>query len=209
VPTSQCHQGPPPGLLGDDRLRPIWQDARCTSPERVATLIDAWRGGGSYVGSMGQLLCHGGQRSGGACCLIFVAMSINPEVIIRNTTHKNRLNMLSVSPRFSWHAVSRLSEIQPLERLALSGLSSGLSRQPSSSGLCSRNQSRRELYRIDVPRLGRHAVLPRGSYRGDFSDFRTCRGALHRGYWNRCFIRVPYFGAWLIVIGVYEDQTRR
>ena len=36
---------------------------------------------------------------GGAAALaglIFVAMSINPEVIIRNTTHKNRaINMLS------------------------------------------------------------------------------------------------------------------
>ena len=67
--------------------------------------------------------------------LIFVAMSINHEIILRETTHKNRaINMLTASLQFSWHAVLRLLEINILECSALSGLFSGSSQQASSSG---------------------------------------------------------------------------
>ena len=93
-----ARMGPSPGLLADDRLR--LNLARCEDgigPERVATLIDTRERGLDFMlDRWDNFFVMVGSGSAALAGLIFVAMSIKPEGIIRNTTHKNRaINMLS------------------------------------------------------------------------------------------------------------------
>jgi hypothetical protein len=73
--------------------------------------------------------------------LIFVAMSINHEIIFRNTTHKNRaINMLTgftaifMASGIALIGNQYLGVLGTLACSALSGLSSGSSQRSSSSG---------------------------------------------------------------------------
>jgi len=144
--------------------------------------------------------------------LIFVAMSIKPEVIIQNTTHKNRaINMLSgftavfmacgfalignQSPRalgFEWLVLWLIATAIFIKGYAVA-IKAGVS-----------------FIGLNAPRLGGGTLC----YLAEVLAAMFLILGYAAGLYIAAVATVVLFaflisGAWLLVIGVYEDQTRR
>jgi hypothetical protein len=143
--------------------------------------------------------------------LIFVAMSIKPEVIIRNTTHKNRaINMLSGFTAVFMACSFALIGNQNLRTLGFEWLALWLMATAIFiRGYVVAIRAGVSFIGLNVPRLGG----------GTLCYFAEIIGAalLILGYTAGLYIAaigtVVLFaflisGAWLLIIGVYEDQTR-
>ena len=151
---------------------------------------------------------------GGAAALaglIFVAMSINPEGIIRNATHKNRaINMLSGFSAIFMACGLALIEKQSLGALGLEwlvlwliatfifvrGYIVAIRKGMSSIGL-------------NLPRLGGGTLC----YLAEVVGAVLLILGYEAGFYVAAVATIVLFaflisGAWLLIIGVYEDQTK-
>jgi len=151
---------------------------------------------------------------GGAAALaglIFVAMSINPEGIIRNATHKNRaINMLSGFSAIFMACGLALIEKQSLGALGLEwlvlwliatfifvrGYIVAIRKGMSSIGL-------------NLPRLGGGTLC----YLAEVVGAALLILGYEAGFYVAAVATIVLFaflisGAWLLIIGVYEDQTK-
>ena len=144
--------------------------------------------------------------------LIFVAMSINPEVIIRNTTHKNRaINMLSGFTAVFMACSCALIGNQSLRALGLEWLFLWLiATVVFIRGYAIAIRAGVSFIGLNVPRLGGGTLCYLAEVIGAI--------LLVLGYAAGLYIAaigtVVLFaflisGAWLLIIGVYEGQTRR
>lgn len=144
--------------------------------------------------------------------LIFVALSINPEAIIRNTTHKNRaINMLSGFSAIFMACGLALIDNQPLQALGaewlvlwviatfifVRGYVVALRAGMSSIGLT-------------APRLGGGTVCYLGEVAGSLLLIMGNRA----GFYVAALASIVLFaflisGAWLLIAGAYEDRAKQ
>ena len=144
--------------------------------------------------------------------LIFVALSINPEAIIRNSTHKNRaINMLSGFSAIFMACGLALIENQSLEALGLEwlflwliamfifvrGYVIAIRESMSSIGL-------------NAPRLGGGTMC----YLAEVIGAVFLILGYDSGLYIAAIATIALFaflisGAWLLIIGVYEGQTKQ
>lgn len=152
---------------------------------------------------------------GGAAALaglIFVAMSINPEVIIRNSTHKNRaINMLTgFSAIFMACSFALIGRQYPLALgfewlflwliatvIFVRGYAIAIRSGMSSIGLT-------------VPRLAGGTLCYLAEVTGAILLILGHSAGLYiAAVGSIVLFAFLISGAWLIIIGVYEDQTKR
>jgi hypothetical protein len=143
--------------------------------------------------------------------LIFVAMSINPEVIIQNTTHKNRaINMLSGFTAVFMACSFALIGNQNLralgfEWLVLWVIATGVFIR----GYAVAVRAGVSLIGLNVPRLGGGTLC----YLAEVVGAVLLILGYGAGIYVAAFGVVVLFaflisGAWLLIIGAYEDRTK-
>ena len=144
--------------------------------------------------------------------LIFVAMSINPEIIIRNKTHKNRaINMLSGFTAIFMASSFALIGSQNLLSIGLEWLGLWLiATAIFIRGYVMAIKSGMSSIGLNLPRLGGGTIC----YLAEVISAIF----LIRGYTSGLYIAsvamVILFaflisGAWLLMIGIYEDRAKR
>jgi hypothetical protein len=150
---------------------------------------------------------------GGAAALaglIFVAMSINPEIIIRNSTHKNRaINMLTGFSAVFMACSLALIGGQRLEALGLEWLILWLvATFIFVRGYVVALRSGMSSIGLNTPRLAGGTLCYIAQVVGAILLIRG-DGA---GFYVAAIATIVLFaflisGAWLLIIGVYEDQN--
>jgi hypothetical protein len=150
---------------------------------------------------------------GGAAALaglIFVAMSINPEVVIQNSTHKNRaINMLSGFSAVFMACSFALIGHQPLEMLGLEWFFLWLiATVIFIRGYVVAIRSGKSSIGLNTPRLAGGTMC----YFAELISSIFLILGHGVGLYIAAIASVILFaflisGAWLLIIGVYEDQT--
>ena len=152
---------------------------------------------------------------GGAAALaglIFVAMSIKPEVIIRNSTHRNRaINMLSgFSAIFMASGFALIANQSPLalgiEWLILWLISTFIFVR----GYVVAIRAGMSSIGLTAPRLGGGTLC----YLGEVAGSALLVLGNSAGFYVAAISSIVLFaflisGAWLLIVGVYEDQAKR
>jgi hypothetical protein len=143
--------------------------------------------------------------------LIFVAMSINPEVIIRNTTHKNRsINMLSGFTAVFMACSFAFIGNQDLRALGFEWLALWLiATVIFVRGYAVAIREGASFIGLNVPRLGGGTLC----YLAEVIAAIFLILGYTAGLYIAAIGTVVLFaflisGAWLLIIGVYEDQTK-
>lgn len=152
---------------------------------------------------------------GGAAALaglIFVAMSINHEIIIRNTTHKNRaINMLSGFTAIFMASSIALVGTQPLCALAVEWLVLWI----IATGIFIRGyvvaiRSGMSFIGLNVPRLAGGTLCYLAEIVGAILLILKYSAGLYIAAIGIVILFAFLIsGAWLLMIGIYEDRTRR
>ena len=153
-------------------------------------------------------------EGGGAAALaglIFVAMSINPEIIIQNKTHKNRaINMLSgftavfMACSFALIANQRL-RVLGFEWLALWIIATAIFIR----GYVVAIRAGVSFIGLNAPRLGGGTLCYLGEVLGAiFLVLGYPAGLYIAAVATNVLFVFLISGAWLLIIGVYEGQTR-
>lgn len=152
---------------------------------------------------------------GGAAALaglIFVAMSINHEIIIRNTTHKNRaINMLSGFTAIFMASSIALIGSQPLCALGVEWLLLWLiATIIFVRGYVVAIRSGMSFIGLNVPRLAGGTIC----YLAEIIGAILLILKYGSGLYIAAIGIVVLFaflisGAWLLMIGIYEDRTKR
>jgi hypothetical protein len=143
--------------------------------------------------------------------LIFVAMSINPEVIIRNTTHKNRaINMLSGFTAVFMACGFVLVPNQHIRALGFEWLVLWLiAAVIFIRGYAVAIRAGVSLIGLNVPRLGGGTLCYLAEVAGAiFLILGYDAGLYIAAVGIIILFAFLISGAWLLIIGVYEDQTR-
>jgi hypothetical protein len=151
---------------------------------------------------------------GGAAALaglIFVAMSINPEVIIQNTTHKNRaINMLTGFSAVFMACSFALIGRQYLAALGVEWLFLWLGATVIFiRGYVVAIRSGESSIGLNIPRLAGGTIC----YLAEVAGAILIILGYDAGFYISAIATVILFaflisGAWLLIIGVYEDQTK-
>jgi hypothetical protein len=143
--------------------------------------------------------------------LIFVALSINPEAIIRNTTHKNRaINMLSGFSAIFMACGLGLIEGQSLTALGLEWLFLWLiATFIFVRGYVVAIRARMSSLGLSLPRLGGGTVC----YLAEVVAAVLLIVGDSRGFYVAAVATMVLFaflisGAWLLITGIYEDQAK-
>lgn len=152
---------------------------------------------------------------GGAAALaglIFVAMSINPETIIRNPTHKNRaINMLTGFSAIFMASGFELIGDQYLEVLGVEWLLLWLvATIIFVRGYVVAIRSGTSSIGLTAPRLAGGTMC----YIAEIAGAVFLMLGYRRGLYIAAAAIIVLFaflisGAWLLIIGIYEDQARR
>lgn len=152
---------------------------------------------------------------GGAAALaglIFVAMSINPEVIIQNSTHKNRaINMLTGFSAIFMACSFALIGHQYLEALGLEWLFLWLvATVVFIRGYVIAIRSGMSSIGLNMPRLAGGTMC----YLGQVIGAVLLILGRSAGLYIAAVASIVLFaflisGAWLLIIGVYDDQTKQ
>ena len=138
-------------------------------------------------------------------------MSINPEVIIRNTTHKNRaINMLSGFTAVFMACGFALIGNQPLRALGFEWLVLWLiATAIFIRGYVVAIKAGVSFIGLNVPRLGGGTLCYLAEViAAIFLIFGHAAGFYIAAVGTVVLFAFLISGAWLIVIGVYEDQTK-
>jgi hypothetical protein len=152
-----------------------------------------------------------GSGSAALAGLIFVAMSINPEVIIKNTTHKNRaINMLSGFTAIFMACSFALIGNQDLRALGVEWLVLWLiATFIFIRGYAVAIRAGVSFIGLNVPRLGGGTLCYLAEVAGAiFLILGHSEGLYIAAVGTVVLFAFLISGAWLLVIGVYEDQTR-
>lgn len=144
--------------------------------------------------------------------LIFVAMSINPEIIIRNPTHKNRaINMLSGFSAVFMACSFELIEDQYLGALGVEWLILwGIATAIFVRGYVVAIRSGVSSIGLNVPRLAGGTLC----YVGEVVAAIFLILGYGAGLYIAAIAMIVLFaflisGAWLLIIGIYENQATR
>lgn len=152
---------------------------------------------------------------GGAAALaglIFVAMSINHEIIIRNTTHKNRaINMLSGFTAIFMASSIALVGTQPLCALAVEWLVLWIiATAIFIRGYVVAIRSGMSFIGLNVPRLAGGTLCYLAEIVGAILLILKYSAGLYIAAIGIVILFAFLIsGAWLLMIGIYEDRTRR
>ena len=152
---------------------------------------------------------------GGAAALaglIFVAMSVNPENIIRNATHKNRaINMLSGFSAVFMACSFALIGNQYLEALGFEWLFIWLiATVIFIRGYVIAIRAGMSSIGLNVPRLAGGTLCYLAEVIGAiFLILGRSAGLYIAAIATIVLFAFLISGAWLLIIGVYEDQTKR
>jgi len=144
--------------------------------------------------------------------LIFVAMSINPEVIIRNSTHKNRaINMLSGFTTVFMACSFALIGNQQVRALGLEWLVLWLvATAIFVRGYAVAIRAGVSSIGLNAPRLGGGTLCYLAEVAAAiFLIFGYSAGLYIAAIGTVVLFAFLISGAWLLIIGVYEDQTAR
>lgn len=144
--------------------------------------------------------------------LIFVAMSINPEIIIRNSTHKNRaINMLSGFSAVFMACSFELIGNQYLRALGFEWLVLWLiATAIFIRGYVVAIRSGMSTIGLNVPRLAGGTMCYIAEVIGAiFLIFGNGAGLYIAAIATIVLFAFLISGAWLLIIGIDEDQTRR
>jgi len=144
--------------------------------------------------------------------LIFVAMSINPEAIVRNSTHKNRaINMLSGFSAIFMACGLALIADQPVQALGIEWLVLRLiATFIFIRGYVVALRAGMSSIGLNWPRLGGGTVC----YVAEVVGAALITLGYSAGFTVAAVATIVLFaflisGAWLLIIGVYEDQTKK
>ena len=150
---------------------------------------------------------------GGAAALaglIFVAMSIKPEVIVRNSTHRNRaINMLSGFSAIFMASGFALIGNQPLWALGVEWLVLWLiATFIFVRGYVVAIRAGMSSIGLTAPRLGGTLC-----YLGEVVGSVLLMAGNAAGFYVAAISSIVLFaflisGAWLLIVGVYEDQAK-
>jgi hypothetical protein len=144
--------------------------------------------------------------------LIFVAMSIKPEVIIQNTTHKNRaINMLSGFTAVFMACSFALIGNQTLRALGFEWLVLWLiATAIFVRGYAVAIKAGVSFIGLNAPRLGGGTLCYLAEViAAVFLILGYAAGLYIAAIGTVVLFAFHISGAWLLVIGVYEDQTKR
>jgi hypothetical protein len=143
--------------------------------------------------------------------LIFVALSINPEAIIRNSTHKNRaINMLSGFSAIFMACGLALIRNQSLEALGFEWLFLWLiATFIFVRGYVVAIRAGMSSIGLNAPRLGGGTVC----YLAEVVGALLLVLGYGAGLYIAAVATIVLFaflisGAWLLIVGIYEDQTK-
>jgi len=152
---------------------------------------------------------------GGAAALaglIFVAMSIKPDIIIRNPTHKNRaINMLTSFTAIFMTCGLALIGNQTLEVLGFEWLAVwGIAMTIFIRGYSIAIRSRMSAIGLNAPRLAGGTICHLAEVAGAiFLILGHATGLYIVAIATIILFAFLISGAWLIIIGIYEDQAKR
>jgi hypothetical protein len=144
--------------------------------------------------------------------LIFVAMSINPEVIIRNATHKNRaINMLTGFSAIFMACGFALIGGQNFGALGLEWLLLWLiATFVFVRGYVVAIRAGMSSIGLTTPRLGGGTLCYLAEVIGAiFLILRDSAGLYIAAIATIILFAFLISGAWLLIVGIYEDQVRR
>jgi cation transport ATPase len=163
-------------------------------------MLEQWNNFFSMVGSGAAALAG----------LVFVAMSINPEIILRNTTHKNRaINMLSGFTAVFMACSFGLIGNQHLQALGFEWLALWLiAAVIFIRGYVRAIRSGTSSIGLDAPRLTGGTIC----YLAEIAGAIFLILGSGAGLYIAAIATVVLFaflisGAWLLILGVYEDRT--
>ena len=144
--------------------------------------------------------------------LVFVALSINPEAIFQNSTHKNRaINMLSGFSAIFMACGLALIGNQSLQALGVEWLFLWLIAMfIFVRGYVVALRAGMSSIGLNVPRLGGGTLCYLAEVIGAaFLVFGYSAGLYIAAIATIALFAFLISGAWLLIIGVYEDQTKR
>jgi hypothetical protein len=212
APYSARHPGTKRSRVSHRKIR---QDAKKTAvrPERATAFVDAWKGGSSdfMPDQWDNFFVMVGGGAAALAGLIFVAMSVNPEVVIRNSTHKNRaINMLSGFSAVFMACSFALIGRQYLEVLGFEWLVLWLAATVIFiRGYVVAIRSGMSSIGLTMPRLAGGTIC----YLAEVIGAILLILGNSAGLYIAAIASIVLFaflisGAWLLIIGVYEDPTR-
>jgi hypothetical protein len=164
-------------------------------------MLEQWNSYFSTVGSGAAALAG----------LIFVAMSINPQIVIQNTTHKNRaINMLSGFTAVFMACSFALIGDQHLEALGLEWLALWLiATVIFIRGYVRAIRSGMSSIGLDTPRLAGGTICYLAQVISAIFLIRGYNAGLHiAAIATIVLFAFLISGAWLLMIGVYEDHAK-